>query len=65
MKCSDCDSITRLSKEKRDEFEILARPMIKFLNNNLHPHTHIVIHSTRAELSEGLCAFVTEDYIKD
>ena len=65
MKCSDCDSITRLSKEKRAEFEVLARPIIKFMNDNLHPHCHAVIDSTTAQVSEGLCSFVTEDYIKD
>lgn len=53
------------TEEQRKEFEALARPMIKFLNDNFHPHAHVVIDTGRAELSEGLCAFTTEDYIKD
>ena len=65
MTCSDCNSVVRLDKNKRDEFEALARPLIEFLNDNLHPHAHITITTINAEVSEGLCAFSTNDYIKD
>jgi hypothetical protein len=54
-----------ISDEQRLEFEKLARPMIKYLNDNFHPHVHVTIDTTRAELSEGSTAFVTEDYLKD
>lgn len=55
----------KLTEEQRKEFEKVTRPVIAFLNDNCYPHTHIVIDTSRAELSEGVCAFVTTDYIKD
>ena len=51
--------------EQRSEFERVTQPVIEFLNNNCHPHVHVVIDTCRAELSEGVCAFTTDDYIKD
>ena len=54
-----------LSPEKNKEFEAVTKPVIKWLNDNCHPHTHITIDTMRAELAEGVCAFDTEEYIKD
>jgi len=55
----------RLTEEQAKEFEIKVRPLIRFLNDNCHPHTHIIVDTQHAELSEGVCSFVTNDYIKD
>lgn len=54
-----------LSKEKIKEFEDAARPLVKFLNDNCHPHVHAIVDCGSAELSEGVCRAVIEDYIKD
>jgi hypothetical protein len=54
-----------LNDEKKAEFESLARPLIKFLNDNCHPHVSIHIENDHAELSEGVCAFHTEEYFLD
>ena len=54
-----------LNASQQDELEILSRPLIKWLNDNCHPHVTIIIDTTRAELLEGVCAFHTNDYIKD
>lgn len=54
-----------LSESKRIEFEEAVRPLIKWLNDNCHPHVHVVVDNTRAELAEGVCSFRTEDYWKD
>lgn len=54
-----------LSDEKRKEFEEISRPVIKFLNDNCHPHVTVIIDNSSAELSEGVCAFGTEDYWLD
>jgi hypothetical protein len=55
------------SKEqiKREEFEKLTRPLIKYLCENYHPHTHVTVTSTTAELSEGIQAYTTDEYVKD
>jgi len=55
----------KTNEQKRKEFEELSRPLIKWLNDNMHPHATIIIDTTHAELVEGVCAFTTEDYLKD
>ena len=47
------------------EFERLTKPLIKFLNDKYHPHTAIFISTTHAELSEGVMAFSSDEFIKD
>lgn len=54
-----------MTKKQRDKFEELARPLIKYLNDNFHPHATIIITPRDAEIVIGECAFQTEDYIKD
>ncbi len=54
-----------LNDEQRNEFEKAARPLIEFLNTLSHPHVSVVVDCGRAELSEGVNQFVTEDYIRD
>lgn len=49
----------------QEEFKTLCKPLIKYLNDNHHPHTHIVIDSTRAELSEWIICIHTEEFLKD
>lgn len=53
----------KMTQDMGKEFESLARPLIKFLNENLHPHAHIVITTTTAEISEGICAIETDDNV--
>jgi hypothetical protein len=54
-----------LNDEKKMEFESLTRPLIKFLNDNCHPHVSVHIDNSTAELSEGVCVFRTEEYWRD
>ena len=49
---------------QQKEFEKITRPLIKWLNDNCHPHVHVVIDNSTAELSEGVCVFRTEEYWK-
>ena len=58
----------RVHGEKLDEnkFEELARPMIKYLCENYHPHVSMIITPTSAELLEGLKTIgYVDDYIRD
>jgi len=55
----------KLTEEQRKEFEAVSRPMIKWINDNCHPHVVVSVEATHSELSEGICAFVTDDYILD
>ena len=54
-----------LSKDKIDEFQEAAKPLIKWLNENCHPHVTAVVECGSAELSEGVCRVVVEEFIKD
>ena len=48
------------------KFEELARPMIKYLCENYHPHVTVIITPTSAELYEGLKSTgYIDDYIRD
>jgi hypothetical protein len=49
-----------ISKEKKESFEAVVEPVIKWLNDHAHPHTHIVINTSVAELSEGVCVMNTK-----
>jgi hypothetical protein len=56
---------TKLGKEKVIEFETLAKPLIKYLNDNYNPHTSIHITCDSAEVVSGEMAFYTKEFIKD
>lgn len=51
--------------ENKEEFERIAKEMIKYLCENHHPHTHVIIDCTTAEISEGISCVNTEEYLKD
>lgn len=47
------------------EFEELAKPLVKWLNENYHPHVTVIITPTSVELMEGLFTSPITEYIKD
>lgn len=52
--------------EQQAEFEALARPLLKFLNDNCHPHVSVIVTTTTAELLEGVCSIgEVFDYVRD
>jgi len=59
-------SILSLSKVDIDKcFELLAKPLIKYLNDNYNPHASIIITCDSAEILSGEMAFQTKEFIKD
>lgn len=50
---------------KQDEFKALCDPLIKWLNDNFHPHVSVYITPTSAELSSGETAYTTEAFLLD
>lgn len=54
-----------LTDEQRKEFEAVVKPVMKFLNEHFHPHVMVTIDPSRAELLEGQCATVTDEFVKD
>ena len=47
------------------DFENVVKPVMKFLAENHHPHTKILIDSNVAELVEGIKTVVTDEFIVD
>lgn len=54
-----------LNDKQKESFELTARPLIKWLNDNCHIHVIAIIDCDRAELTEGIYNLKTDDYIKD
>lgn len=54
-----------LTEEQRKEFEEVTKRVMEWLNNNCHPHVTVIIDTTHAELSEGVCAYQTDEFVKD
>ena len=54
-----------MRKEQGEEFDKLADAMIKYLNDNHHPHTTIIIDNSSAELVVGERCYRTEKHWRD
>lgn len=54
-----------MSDEKQKEFEAVVRPLMKWLAENHHPHTKIIIESSCAEMVEGVKVISTDEYLID
>jgi hypothetical protein len=53
-----------LTAEKRNEFQELSKPLIKWLNDNTDPHAVIIIEPDMARLFSGEIGFPTQEYIR-
>lgn len=49
----------------KQEFELLAKPLIKFINDNYHPHCIIVIDSMSAQIFSGEMVITTKEFLND
>ena len=54
-----------MDKEKKEELVKVVKPVIKWLNENQHPHTKIIIDCNNFQLMEGIIGMDINDYIKD
>jgi len=54
-----------ITKKQMDELLEASKPLIKWLNNNCHPHCSVIVDCSTAELVEGLAMVKTEEFIKD
>lgn len=50
---------------RRDSFIAAANPLIKWLNENVHPHHTVIVTPVGAELVEGSIAHKTMEFVKD
>lgn len=54
-----------MKKEKLEAFRKAAEPLVKYLCENHHPHTYVVVEPTGAELLEGSARVKIEEFILD
>ena len=55
----------KMTEEQKQQFEVVTRPVIEWLNANCHPHVAVIIDPTSAVLYEGEVAYTTYDYLRD
>ena len=49
-----------ITKEQSDSMLEAAKPLIKWLNENCHPHCEIIVDQVSAELVESVARVITE-----
>jgi hypothetical protein len=54
-----------LAAKEQQAFAVAAQPLIKWLNENAHPHVKVLVTPTSAELLEGVAVHRTEQFVKD
>lgn len=51
--------------ESDDAFQEAAKPLIKWLAENVHPHHQAIVTSTHADLLESQMVVETDEFLKD
>lgn len=51
--------------ERREKMIEAAAPLMKFINEEFHPHAMIVVTTDRVEVFEGAMVYCTDQYIND
>jgi len=54
-----------LSKEERDSMLEAAKPLIKWINDNVHPMCSIAVTQSTVTLSECIAMQTTSEFVKD
>ena len=54
-----------LTQEQQDSMLEAAKPLIKWLNENCHPHCQAKVDTNSVELLECIARNITIDFIKD
>ena len=54
-----------MEKEKMRQLESLAKPLVRFLNDNFNPHSEIIIDCSCARIVSSECSVLITEYIKD
>lgn len=54
-----------LTIDQQREMLEAAKSLIKWMNDNCHPHCSANVDQTTIELTEGIATRVTEEFLKD
>lgn len=53
-----------MNESQRAEFKKIADQMIRFLNDNAHPHAKAIIDTNHAEIVEGVTGYKNDEFIR-
>ena len=53
------------TKEELNEMLEAAKPLMKLISFNCHPHCHVVVDNLSVELHESVGLQITHEFIKD
>ena len=54
----------KISEEQQDAMLEAAKPLMRWLAENCHPHCQCVVCAVSAELTEGVARVVTYEFIE-
>lgn len=54
-----------LTKEQQESLLTASKPLIRWMNENCHPHVTAIVDCINVELVEGICRTGTEEFLKD
>lgn len=55
----------KLTTTQLIELREAAKPLLKWMNENSHPHIKAIVEPNGLELVEGLTSVHTEEFVKD
>lgn len=53
-----------LTKDQQSELLEASKPLIKWLNDNCHPHVIALVDTGSVQITEGICIQHTDEFIK-
>jgi hypothetical protein len=54
-----------ITAEQQNEMLEAAKPLMKWMNDNCHPHCKAVVEQAHIELVEGIATHGTLEFVKD
>lgn len=54
-----------ITEAQAREMKEAAKPLMKFLCDNFHPHMYIILESNSIELCEGVSRIINNEFLKD
>ena len=54
-----------INKDQFEEFKKVSEPLMKWMNDNMDPHSIAIVDSTSAKLMDGIAANFTDKFIED
>lgn len=54
-----------ITKEKSDEMLEMAKPLMKWMNENCHPHCIVHVDQNTVALTEGVAMNRTDEFLLD